>query len=69
MQKYQERKAALEKSKDGQEKEKWKSVLIMDITSSDESGYEDDKEVIISHPLPWLSVNAHNLNENLMKSL
>ena len=31
MQKYQERKAALEKSKDSQEKEKWKSVLIMDI--------------------------------------
>ena len=32
--------------------------FIMDITSSDESGYEDDKEVIISHPLPWLSANV-----------
>ena len=65
MQKYQERKAALEKSKDGQEKEKWKSVLIMDITSSDESGYEDDKEVIISHPLPWLSANATQFKQKL----
>ena len=50
MQKYQERKAALEKSKDGQEKEKWKSILIMDITSSDESGHEDDRGHNISSP-------------------
>ena len=66
MQKYQERKAALEKSKDGQEKEKWKSVLIMDITSSDESGYEGDKEVIPFHGCRQM---LHNLNKNLMKSV
>ena len=26
--------------------------------SSDESGKDDDKEVIVSHPLPWLSANV-----------
>ena len=26
--------------------------------SSDESGNADDKEVIVSHPLPWLSSNV-----------
>ena len=59
----------MEKSKDCQEKEKWKSISIMDITSSDESGHEDDKEVIISHPLPWLSANATQFKRKLMKSV
>lgn len=51
MQKLQERKAAFEKAafKDSQEKEKWKSLLKMEVMSSDDSDHDGDKETIISH--------------------
>ena len=29
--------------------------MTVDLMSSEESGEDDDKEVIIVHPLPWLS--------------
>ncbi len=57
LQKFQERKATFDKGsfKDAQEKDKWKSILKIEIMSSDESDYDGDKEVIVSHPLPWLN--------------
>lgn len=33
--------------------------------SSDESGTEEDKEVIISHPLPWLSPVVQHFKQTL----
>ena len=33
--------------------------------SSDESRNDDDKEVIISHPLPWLSSNVELFKKKL----
>ena len=33
--------------------------------SSDESGIDDDKEVIISHPLPWLSPAVQQFKKKL----
>lgn len=35
--------------------EQWKSVLKIEIISSDESEKEDDEEILVVHPLPWLS--------------
>ncbi len=40
--------------KDG-EKEQWQAVMTMDMMSSDESGEEDGEEILIVHPIPWLS--------------
>ena len=67
LQKFQERKATFDKGafKDAQEKEKWKSILKIDIMSSDESDYEGDKEVIVSRPLPWLSANVVHFKKKL----
>ena len=60
MQKCQERKAVFGKGSFNADldKEKWRSVLTLDLMSSDESGQEGEQEVIISHPLPWLSANV-----------
>jgi hypothetical protein len=33
--------------------------------SSDESGKDEDKEVIISHPLPWLSPAVQQFKKKL----
>ena len=34
--------------------EQWRAIMTLEIMSSDESG-EDEEEVLIVHPLPWLS--------------
>ena len=44
------------KSKD--EKEKWMSVMKLEVMSSDESGEDDGDEIIMVHPLPWLSAEV-----------
>ena len=36
------------------EKEKWMSVMKLEVMSSDESGEDDGDEIIMVHPLPWL---------------
>jgi len=41
--------------KDEDNKEEWKKILTMEFVSSEESGMEEDDEVIIIRPLPWLS--------------
>lgn len=35
--------------------DQWKSIMTLDIMSSDESGEEDGEEFLLVHPLPWLS--------------
>ena len=66
-QKFQERKSAFEKGvfKDEQDKEKWAKVLSMEYMSSDESGEDEGKEVIIAHSLPWLSPNVQLFKKRL----
>ena len=67
LQKLLERKSIFEKGtfRDIQDKEKWKCVLSMEYMSSDESSTEGDKEIIFSHPLPWLSPNVQHLKRTL----
>ena len=55
--------------KDNHEKEKWRKVLSLDYMSSDESGNESGKEIIITHPLPWLSPNVQQLKKKARRCL
>ena len=54
-----------------EEKEKWMGVLKPEAMSSDESGDNDGDEVILVHPLPWLSAEVtafkQQLDEEIIK--
>ena len=66
-QKVNERKAALEKMEfieEGQH-EKWRKVLVIEYMSSEESGVDDDNEVIIVKPLPWRSSYVNQMFRRL----
>lgn len=60
LQKYTERStmAAKGEYRNQEEKDKWLKVMKMEVMSSDESANEDGDEVLISHPLPWLSAEV-----------
>ena len=67
MQKVNERKAALEKmqfTENGQN-EKWKKVLTIGYLSSEESGMDDENEVIIVKHLPWRSSYVNQMFNRL----
>ena len=49
------------------EKEKWMSVIKLEIMSSDESG--EDDEIIMVHPLPWLSAEVVAFKQQLDEQL
>jgi hypothetical protein len=68
LQKLKERKAMLLKGhfQDGNHSiEQWKSVMSLGIMSSDESEIEDGEEVLLVHPLPFLSSAVEDLKRNL----
>lgn len=48
-----------------EEKERWYSIMKMEIMSSEESGEEDGDEVIILHPIPWLSAEITAFKQKL----
>lgn len=44
----------------------WKSILTIELMSSDESDYNDNgKEVLVSYQLPWLSDAVNNFKQVL----
>ena len=47
------------------DEEKWAIVLCHQLTSSDESDTDDGKEIIKSHPLPWLSACVGKFKQRL----
>ena len=57
VQKLQERNAALAKMTftDERQRERWLSIMRIDMMSSEESGQEGDNEVMIVKALPWRS--------------
>ena len=57
MQKYNKRRAMATKGNysSTEEREEWLGVLKTAVMSSDSSGKEDGEEVIIVHPLSWIS--------------
>jgi len=47
-------------------KEKWKDVLNISLTSSDESEVEEDgTEVLVNHRLPWLTDVVEDFKQTL----
>lgn len=66
-QKFQERKAALEKMsfKAPEQLENWRRVLKFEFMSSEESATDEDDEVIVIRSLPWRSVHVDRLFERL----
>ena len=48
-----------------EEKEEWMKLMTIDLMSSEESGMDDHEEVIIVHPLPWLSEKIIQFKETL----
>ena len=48
-----------------EEREEWLGVLKMAVMSSDSSGEEDGEEVIIVHPLSWISDNVKSFKNKL----
>ena len=54
-----------------EEKDKWMSVLKPEAMSSDESGDDDGDDIILIHPLPWLSAEVklfkQQLDEEIVK--
>lgn len=44
--------------KNQEEKDKWFKVMKIEVMSSDESAVEEGDEVLIAHPLPWLSAEV-----------
>ena len=66
-QKFNERKTALQKMSfnNSEELEKWRQVLKMEYMSSEESGMDDENEVIIVKSLPWRSVHVDQMFRRL----
>ena len=66
-QKFTEGKQAFAKAvfRNEEEKEKWSKALKMELMSSEESDIEDEKEVLIHHPIPWLSSTVQTFKKKL----
>ena len=67
LQKLAERMKAVEKAqfRIDEEKGKWNKVLSLDFMSSEESGYEEEEEVLIHHLIPWISSTVKSFKRKL----
>lgn len=68
-QKLEERTAVLCKGKfsNPKDRERWEKVLCLDLMSSEESGFDDGDEILITRPLPWRSPRVDQLFKELDK--
>ena len=48
-----------------EDKKVWMSILKLDAMSSEESGEEEDDEVLIVHPIPWLSAEVVSFKQTI----
>ena len=46
-------------------KEQCQGIMTMEIMSSEESGQEEGEDVLIVHPLPWLSESVSKVKSSL----
>ncbi len=51
--------------KNDAEKDEWLKVMTVELMSSEESDYDNNEEVIVVHPLPWLSDKVVNFKQTL----
>ncbi len=66
----QDRKKILETGSyaNDEEKEAWKKIMTVDFMSSDESGTEEDQDILLIKPLLWQSERVkHTLDEAALK--
>jgi len=68
-QKLEERMATLSKVKfaDPKDKGKWEKVLILELMSSEDSGTDDDDDILVVRPLPWRSSKVDQMFKELDK--
>ena len=57
--------AAKGQYKTDEEKQMWLSIINSALMSSDSSGEDDGEEVIIVHPLPWISADVTAFKKKL----
>ena len=55
--------------KNEEERDKWMSVMKIEAMSSDESGIDDDEDVIVVHPLPWISSEVDSFKNKLDQAI
>ena len=55
--------------KSEEEREAWKAVICMETMSSDESCTENGDEILMVHPLPWLSPSVNSFKDELDKKV
>ena len=67
MQKYNKKRTMATKGNYSttEEREEWLGVLEMAVMSSDSSGEEDGEEVILVHPLSWISDDVKSFKNKL----
>lgn len=53
------------KYKDEAERDEWLKVMSIELMSSEESECENEEDVIVVHPLPWLSEKVVTFKANL----
>jgi len=57
--------AANGKYKTDEEREDWLWVIKVPLMSSDSSGEDDGEDVIVVHPLPWISADVTTFKKKL----
>ena len=70
-QKLEERIATLSKVKFTvpKDREKWEKVLTLEVMSSEDSGMEEDEEILVVRPLPWRSTRVDEMFDELDKKI
>ena len=48
-----------------EDRKMWMSVLKLEAMSSDESGEDEDEEILIIHPIPWLTADVVSFKQAL----
>ena len=48
-----------------EDRKMWMSVLKLEAMSSDESGEDEDEEILIVHPIPWLTADVVSFKQAL----
>ena len=49
------------------DREKWEKVLTLEVMSSEDSGMEEDEEILVVRPLPWRSTRVDEMFDELDK--
>ena len=43
-----------------EDRKMWMSILKLEAMSSDESGEDEDEEILNVHPIPWLTADVYS---------